>query len=147
MLIPRITPPPNESLSSSLHLFHSNFSRLPSVPQHLQCSTELSGATARMPLESNSTISLSYLPVQTPQTIASCQSHWIPAKIALFMSTVRFISEKSPWLYVFCMFCICDAMAPGLCYRWFSCLYSHWCVKKKVMWMLSECYTNINHLL
>lgn len=90
------------SLSSSFHIFHSNFSHLPSAPQHLQCSTELSAATARMPLENNSAISL-LPPIQPSHTTTSCQSHWIPAKIALFMSTVRFISEKEkkPWLYVY----------------------------------------------
>lgn len=76
---------PDESLSPSLHLSHSVFSLLPSAPQHLQCSTELS-ATASMPIENHSTISL--LPSRS-------DFHQLPKLLSISQnSTVRFTSQE-----------------------------------------------------
>lgn len=76
------------NLSSSLHLFHSNFSRLPSAPQHLQCSTELSAATARMPIENNSTIFL------LPSCSSSPDSYELPEPLN-FSQNSTFLCQQS----------------------------------------------------
>jgi len=91
-------------------------------------------------------------------SLTSCSDsldfHQLPEILSISQnSTVRFTSQEPLCCMFFCdifvlfFSCICDSVAPGFWNCWFSCKCICWCVKKKVIWMLFQCYTNINHLL